>query len=321
MKRAERPPVRVAIPIAMREALQRRLPSGIEVSWFDDTESAIRAAADSEVLWIGFPGSGRREDIERALEAGPHLRWLTTPAAGVDGMPLDAIAKRGLTLTNGAGLHAVPIAEFVVMAMLAAAKDFPEFVRAQDRSEWLNQPPSLGELQGSRALVVGLGGIGQAIAERLRAFGVEVTGVRRSSAEGSLGPDQWRPRLPDFDWVIIAAPLTSGTTHVIGESELRAMKPTAWLVNIARGGLVDQDTLVRALREGWIGGAYLDATDPEPLPSESPLWTMPNVIISPHSSAASTRLTERMAELFLDNLDRFLSERPLRNTVDLRAGY
>jgi phosphoglycerate dehydrogenase-like enzyme len=313
--------VRIAIPVAMREALQRRLPSGIEVSWFDDTESAIGAAVDSEVLWIGFPGFGRREDVERALDAGPRLRWLTTPAAGVDSMPLEVIARRGLTLTNGAGLHSVPIAEFVVMAMLAAAKDFPEFVRAQDRSQWLDQPPTLGELQESRALVVGLGGIGQAIAERLRAFGVEVTGVRRSGAEGSLGPDQWRPRLPDFDWVIMAAPLTSGTTHVIGETELRAMKRTAWLVNIARGGLVDQTMLVRALREGWIGGAYLDTTDPEPLPSESPLWTMPNVIISPHSSAASTRLTERMAELFLDNLDRFLSERPLRNAVDLRAGY
>jgi phosphoglycerate dehydrogenase-like enzyme len=119
----------------------------------------------------------------------------------------------------------------------------------------------------------------------------------------------------------LATPLTTGTTHAIGEPELRAMKRTAWLVNIARGALVDHAALVRALREGRIGGAYLDATDPEPLPPESPLWTMPNVIISPHSSAASTRLTERMVGLFLDNLDRFLSERPLRNVVDLEAGY
>jgi phosphoglycerate dehydrogenase-like enzyme len=311
----------MAIPAGMREALQQGLAGAVEVSWYDGTDSAIHAAADSEVLWIGSTAFGRREDIERAIEAGPHLRWLTTPAAGVDNVPLDAIQKRGLTLTNGAGLHAVPIAEFVVMAMLAAAKRFPEFVRAQARSEWLSQPSALGELQGSRALVVGMGGIGQAIAGRLRAFGVELTGVRRSSAEGSLRPDEWRARLGDFDWVILATPLTTGTTHAIGEPELRAMKRTAWLVNIARGALVDHAALVRALREGRIGGAYLDATDPEPLPPESPLWTMPNVIISPHSSAASTRLIERMVGLFLDNLDRFLSERPLRNTVDLRAGY
>lgn len=320
-QRPERAAVKVAIPAGMREALQPRLDSRIEVSWFHDTESGIGAAADSDVLWIGSPAFGRGEDIERAIEAARRLRWLTTPAAGVEGMPLQAIASRGLTLTNGAGLHAVPIAEFVVMAMLAAAKEFREFVRAQDRSEWMSQPPTLGELQGSSALIVGLGGIGQAIAERLRAFGVEVTGVRRSGAGGSLRPEQWRDRLAGFDWVIIAAPLTGGTTHVIGESELRAMKRTAWLVNIARGGLVDQTMLVRALREGWIGGAYLDVTDPEPLPSESPLWTIPNVIISPHSSALSARLYERVAELFFDNLDRFLSGRPLRNVVDLGAGY
>jgi phosphoglycerate dehydrogenase-like enzyme len=311
----------LAIPVGMREALEPRLPEGVQVTWFDDTDGAIRAAANSEVLWIGFSAFGRREDIERAIEAGPRLRWLTTPAAGVEGVPLETVERRGLALTNGAGLHAVPIAEFAVMAMLAAAKGFPEFVRAQDRSEWLSPPPERGELQDSRALVVGLGGIGRAIAGRLRAFGVEVTGVRRSGAEGTLGPDQWRPRLADFDWVILAAPLTTGTTHVIGETELRAMKRTAWLVNIARGGLIDHAALVRALREGWIGGAYVDATDPEPLPSESPLWTMPNVIVTPHSSAISTRLTERVVDLFLDNLDRFLSERPLRNLVDLRAGY
>jgi phosphoglycerate dehydrogenase-like enzyme len=313
--------MRVALPNHMRELLQPRVPEGIDVSWYGDLEEALRAAATADVLWISFPSFTSREQIEKALGQGRQLDWLTTPGAGVDSFPLDAIHRRRLTLTNGSGLHATPIAEYVVMALLAAAKGFPELVRAQDRSEWLSRPPGLGELEGSRALVVGMGQIGRAIADRLRALNVEVTGVRRSGAEGSLRPDEWRAHLPNFDWVVLATPLTTGTSHLVGSSELGAMKKTAWLANIARGGLIDPDALVEALRDGSIGGAYLDATDPEPLPADSPLWKLPNVIISPHSSWASERLDQRAADLFLDNLERYRSGRPLRNVVDLEAGY
>jgi phosphoglycerate dehydrogenase-like enzyme len=311
----------LALPSTMREALEPRLPDGVDTTWYEDRESALRAAAGAEVLWIGFPAFNSSEAIEKAVNEGRELRWLTTPAAGVDHFPLDAIRRHRLTLTNGSGLHAAPISEYVVMALLAAAKGFGELVRAQDRSEWLSRPPALGDLDGSRALVVGMGNIGGAIAERLRAFGVEVIGVRRSGAGGSLRPDEWRAKLPDFDWVILATPLTADTSQVIGASELRAMKQTAWLANIARGRLVDQPALIEALREGSIGGAYLDANDPEPLPPESPLWNMPNVIITPHSSWASSRLDGKAADLFLDNLDRYRSGNALRNVVDLEAGY
>jgi phosphoglycerate dehydrogenase-like enzyme len=311
----------LALPSTMREALEPRLPSGIDTSWYDDREGALSAAARAEVLWIGFPAFQSREDIEKAVNEGRELRWLTTPGAGVDQFPLDAIRRHRLTLTNGSGLHAAPISEYVVMALLAAAKGFGELVRAQDRAEWLSRPPALGDLEGSRALVVGMGNIGSAIAERLRAFGVEVTGVRRSGADGSLRPDEWRARLPDFDWVILATPLTADTSGVIGPSELRAMKQTAWLANIARGRLVDQPALIQALGDRSIGGAYLDANDPEPLPPESPLWKMPNVIVTPHSSWASTRLDAKVADLFLDNLNRYRSGNALRNVVDLDAGY
>ncbi len=305
----------------MREALEPRFPDGVDTGWYEDTEGALRAAAGAEVLWIGFPAFQAREDIEKAVNEGRGLRWLTTPAAGVDHFPLDAIRRHKLRLTNGSGLHAAPISEYVVMALLAAAKGFPDLVRAQDRPEWLSRPPALGDLEGSRALVVGMGNIGSAIAVRLRSFGVEVTGVRRSGAGGALRPDEWRARLPDFDWVILATPLTADTTRVIGPSELRAMKQTAWLANIARGRLVDQPALIGALRDGSIGGAYLDANDPEPLPPESPLWSLPNVIITPHSSWASSRLDGKAADLFLDNLNRYRSGAALRNVVDLEAGY
>jgi phosphoglycerate dehydrogenase-like enzyme len=311
----------LALPSSMREELESGLPEGIDTSWYEDTGDALRAAAGAEVLWIGFPAFKSSEDIEKAVDQGRELRWLTTPGAGVDHFPLDAIRRHGLTLTNGSGLHAAPIAEYVAMALLAAAKGFPDLVRAQDRSEWLGRPPALGDLEGSRALVIGMGSIGGAIADRLRAFGVEVTGVRRSGTGGSIRPDEWRARLAEFDWVILATPLTSDTSHVIGPAELRAMKQTAWLANIARGRLVDQRALIEALRDKSIGGAYLDATDPEPLPPESPLWDMPNVIITPHSSWASARLERRIADLFLDNLERYRSGHALRNVVDLEAGY
>lgn len=311
----------LALPSSMREALEPRLPEGTYTSWYEDSAGALRAAAGAEVIWIGFPAFKSSEDIEKAVDQGRELRWLTTPGAGVDHFPLDAIRRHGLMLTNGSGLHAAPISEYVAMALLAAAKGFPELVRAQDRSEWMSRPPALGDLEGSRALVIGMGNIGGAIADRLRAFGVEVTGVRRSGADGSLRPDEWRAQLGEFDWVILATPLTADTSHVIGPSELQAMKQTAWLANIARGRLVDQAALIEALREQSIGGAYLDATDPEPLPPESPLWDMPNVIITPHSSWASARLDRRVADLFLDNLERYRSGKALRNVVDLEAGY
>jgi phosphoglycerate dehydrogenase-like enzyme len=313
--------MRLALPANMREKLERRLPEGDDASWYEDPESAFPTASEAEVLWVGSPPFNSAESIEKAVDEGRRLRWLTTPGAGVDSVPLEAIRRRGLTLTNGAGLHATPIAEYVVMALLAAAKGFPELVRAQDRSEWLSRPPALGELKGTRALVIGMGSIGGAVASRLRALGVEVTGVTRSGTESSLRPDEWRSRLSGFDWVILATPLTAATSHLIGPAELSTMKKNAWLANIARGGLVDQAALIEALSQGSIGGAYLDATDPEPLPPQSPLWKLPNAIISPHSSWASTRLYDRAADLFLDNLDRYRSGRPLRNVVDLEAGY
>jgi phosphoglycerate dehydrogenase-like enzyme len=216
---------------------------------------------------------------------------------------------------------AVPIAEYLVMAILAAAKGFPELVRAQDRREWLPRPPACGELAGTRALVLGYGSIGRAAADRLRGLEVEVVGVRTRPSEDSVGPDEWRSRLAEFDWVILTLPLTRRTRCVIGKAELASMKSTAWVFNVSRGGLIDPVALEQALRAGTIGGAYLDVTDPEPLPPESPLWTLTNAIITPHSSWATEKMTERAVALFLDNLNRYRSGEPLLNVVDLDAGY
>ncbi len=197
-------------------------------------------------------------------------------------------------------------------------------VRAQDRREWLRDAPGKVELEDSRALIIGYGAIGRRIGRMLEGFGVHVTGVRRSLAgePDMLGPNEWKPRLGEYDWVIVAAPATSETAHLIGASELAAMKPSAFLVNIARGTLVDQQALIAALEQRQIAGAHLDVTDPEPLPAEHPLWVTPNALITMHlSGRAQTRMFERAAKLFLDNLARFRAGEPLINEVDLDLGY
>ena len=311
--------LRLALPARFREVLNP-LPPECDAAWYEDGGQAPRAVDRAEVLWLNL---WRRPEIEATIRAGGDLRWVFSHSAGVETFPLDLFRERHIRLTNGAGLHAVPIAEYVVMGMLAAAKGLPALVRAQERKQWLTDPPAFGELSETRALIIGYGQIGRAIAERLRGFGVDVIGARRRESDepGVLAGDVWRDRLPDFDWVVLCTPVTPGTHKLIGRSELARMKPSAWLVNIARGALVDESELITALREKRLGGAYLDVTDPEPPPPDSALWTLPNVILTPHSSWASNRFLARAAELFLDNLERYRAGRQLRNLVDLEAGY
>lgn len=311
--------MRLALPAAVRDHLDR-MPPGHDVAWYADFEECRAAAASAEVLWLDF---FRRPQVEAPLREADGLRWVFTRGAGMDGQPLHLYRERGVVLTNGSGIGAGPISESLVLAMLAAAKRFPDLVRAQDRAEWLSRPPAYGELQGTKALVLGYGDIGRALAARLAPFGVEVVGVRRQLDEDPavLGPDDWRPRLGEFDWVVVTVASYAANRHLVGAPELAAMKPRAWLLNVTRGWIVDQAALLEALRDGRIGGAYLDVTDPEPLPAESALWRLPNVIVTPHSSWASTRFAERGAALFLDNLGRYLAGAPLRNVVDLQIGY
>jgi len=311
--------MRIVLPAALREQLGA-LPDGVEPAWYSDYEECHAAIGDAEVLWLDF---FRRTQIEVLLRDGARLRWVFSRGAGMDRQPLERYRERGLVLTNGSGLAAGPIAESLVLAMLAAAKRFPDLVRAQDRAEWLRRPPGYGELQGTRALVLGYGEIGRAVAARLTGFGVEVVGVRRRPAEDPavIGPDDWRSRLGEFDWVLVTVASTEANRHLVGAAELAGMRADAWILNVTRGWIIDQAALLEALRAGRLGGAYLDVTDPEPLPADSELWRLPNVIITPHTSWASARFAERSAGLFLDNLGRYLAGTPLRNVVDLEAGY
>jgi len=298
---------------AMRPLLEPHLPPQVAPRWFTSIDEAIAMARDTEIGWLDVRPTAPIRDI---VMAAGQLRWLNTLFAGTDHFPLDTLVQRGTMMTNGVGVNTIPVAEYAVMGMLAAAKNFAQVVRIGDAREWPEYAPGTAELFESRALIVGMGAIGQAIAERLAGFGVAVTGVRRRD-----GVD-WRAQLDQYDWVILAAPATAETQHMMSTAEFAAMKPTAWIVNIGRGSLVDQDALVAALDARAIAGAVLDVTDPEPLPPAHPLWGRPNVLITMHFSGRSqTRMFERAARLFLANLDRYLAGEPLHNLVDLSLGY
>lgn len=303
----------------IRPLLDGRLPDWVEPRWFMSTEELLDLAPEAEIGWFDtYDLPARSESARRAVS----LKWMNTLGAGVEELPLDIFRAQGVVLTNGAGINAVTIAEYAVMGMLVVAKGYRQVMRAAERHKWLSDSPGKVELFGSKALVIGAGAIGGGIAERLAPFGVEVTKVRRTPGPGELGPDDWRARLGEFDWVIVTAPSTDATEHMIGESELAAMKPTATLMNFARGNLVDQPALVAALKARRIGAAWLDVVDPEPLPPEHELWTLDNAHISMHlSGRAQNLMFIRSADRFLANLDRWHRGEPLSHVVDLGAGY
>ena len=312
--------MKAVLPALARPLLEPRLPADLEVAWFATPAEANAGIADAAVAWVDMQPTSLVADAIR--HAGPALRWVSTIYAGLDAFPLDLLAEREVTITNGVGINAVAVAEYAVMGVLAAAKRFDRVVEAQGRREWLRDAPGKVELDGTAALIIGYGTIGRLVGDRLSAFGVQVTGVTRSGADGTIGPDAWRARLPEFDWIVLGAPSTPETKAMVGAAELAACKPTAWLVNVARGDMVDQDALLAALGAGQIGGAFLDTVDPEPLLPGHPLWAAPNCMLTMHLSGRSqTRMFERAAALFIDNLGAFRDGRPMRNVANPRRGY
>lgn len=311
----------LTLPAIVRALLEPHLPPEAEVRWFTTREEAFAMVVGAEVGWLDM---WDKRDTFRAIELGESLRWVATIHAGLDGFPLALMAERGTRITNGTGINAFAVADYAVLGMLALAKDLPAVIRAADRHEWLRDSPGKGEMDGTKALIVGYGAIGRAIGKRIEAFGVEVTSVRRTpqGEPGMLGPNDWKERLGEFDWLILAAPATAETAHLIGAAEFRAMKKSAFLINIARGSLVDQTALIAALEAGEIAGAHLDVTDPEPLPPADPLWNAPHTLITMHlSGRAQTSMFRRAASLFVDNLGRYRAGERLVNEVDFALGY
>ncbi len=312
--------MKAVLPAIARPLLEPRLPAAIEAAWFTNPEEANAMIADADIAWVDMQPT--RLVAEAIGAAGPSLKWVSTIYAGLDAFPLGRLRDGGVTVTNGAGINAYAVAEYAVMGVLAGAKRFDEVIRAHDAHEWPKDARGKVELFETSALIVGYGAIGRLIGERLAAFGVDVTGVTRSGRDGTLTPDAWQAKLGAFDWVILAAPSTDATKAIIGAAELAAMKDSAWLINIARGDMIDDDALIAALEAGKIGGAFLDPTNPEPLPPEHPLWSAPNCMITMHLSGRSqTKMFHRAADLFVKNAHAFVAGEPMTNVVDLDAGY
>lgn len=310
-----------ALPTEARPYLEHQLPTGVEARWFNGKAQALVAGKGATVGWFDI---GHRDDFADAVRNATDLKWLFTKLAGVDGLPLEELAARKIVFTNCPGLAAPTVSEYVLLGMLSIAKGYREIIKAEMKHEWLTIPPGKVELMGSSALIVGYGSIGRMIEERLKAFGVTVSVVRRTpvSGEHAIGPTQWRARLGEFDWIILTAPATTETTRMIGATELSAMKKTAVLVNVARGSLVDQDALVTALVQRDIAAAFLDVTEPEPLPADHPLWSLENAHITMHLSGRSrTHEMPLTAKRFLENLHLYCEGKPLLYQVDLQLGY
>lgn len=298
---------------------------------------AIKARADVVVTdAAGLPEAARGADVlflwdffSSALgEAWPNadkLKWVHVAAAGVDAMMFDELRASEVAVTNAHGTFDTPIAEFVLASILAHDKQLHRSKELQQQSVWKHR--ELTRTGGSRVLVAGTGGIGRATARLLRAVGLEVRGVGRTARDndGDFGTVVPSADLAEHagwaDHVVLIAPLTEQTRHMMNAEVLAAMKPTAHLINVGRGALVDEAALVEALRDGTIRGAGLDVFEEEPLPESSPLWDMPNVLVTPHISGVNPHYNRRVTELFRDNLARFLVGEPLRNLVIEERGY
>jgi phosphoglycerate dehydrogenase-like enzyme len=275
--------------------------------------------ADVEIAFFsGDLYPARTRPFWRALRDCPRLRWLHSFSAGVDHPVFARVAERGVRLTTSSGANAVTVAEGVVMSILALARHLPRFLDAQRRHAW--QPRDVDGLEEAVLGVLGLGPIGLAVARLGAAFGMRVIGVRRRPT-GDEGCETWPlarldELLPLVDWLVLALPLTAETRAIVDARALARLRPSARLVNVGRGKLVDEGALIEALTAGRLAGAALDVFAVEPLPPESPLWDLPNVLVTPHVAGSDPANEARVAAMFLDNLARYERGEPLLNEIE-----
>jgi len=277
-------------------------------------------------IFVGY--SLRTDQLKHAKK----LKWIHSTAAGVAQLTYPELRESGILVTNPRGVFSVPMAEHTMGLLISIARNFPDSVRFQDKSTWGQQQlwdksQQLTELNGKVLLIVGYGSIGEELAKRAQAFGIRVWGVTRSGngetsfVEKILPARDLHRALPEADYVVIAAPETAETKHLIGTKEINCMKRGARLINVGRGSLLDESALIAALESGHLGGAAIDVASQEPLPENSPLWKAKNLSITPHTSAVSDYLWQRETALLVELLDLWLSGRKMKNVVDLARGY
>ncbi|ORM37873.1 D-2-hydroxyacid dehydrogenase [Williamsia sp. 1135] len=301
---------------------QIRQVANVRLATTADLGGALAADGGADVLMLwDFFSAALKDNWEQAQA----LKWVHVSAAGVDAMMFDELRASSITITNAHGVFDGPIAEFVLGSIIAQDKQFHVSKRYQQLKHWERRDTI--RTAGRSALVIGTGGIGRAVASLLRAAGLQVTGAGRIARTEDpdfgtvLRTDELAEYAGDFDNIVTIAPLTEQTAQMIDADVLTAMKPSAHLINVGRGQLVDEKALIAALREGQIAAASLDVFETEPLAADNPLWDMENVHISAHMSGDVVGWRDELAQLFLTNLQRYAASEPLANEVDKEAGY
>ncbi|MGH9569348.1 MAG: D-2-hydroxyacid dehydrogenase, partial [Candidatus Angelobacter sp.] len=292
---------------------------------YDNFDKVSQEIGDTDVF-IGF--SLRPEQFA----AGARLKWIHSPAAAIHQLMFPELLRSEVIVTNSSSVHGPVVAEHAIALLLALAKRLPQAMRFQRAKVWAQaklweEQPRPREVAGATVLVVGMGGIGNEFAVRAKALGMKVLAIRENPSKGAGAADavfsaaQIDEVLPQADYVLLCTPVTPATASIINAARLSRMKPDSYLINVGRGPLIDQVALLEALDGNRIGGAALDVFVEEPLPASSPLWSLENLLITPHTAAVTERLWERHYDLIVDNMNRFIAGQPLLNTVDKRRGY
>ena len=302
------------------DALRAALPDDRIIS---ASEADLGSIAEAEVALGGFSVERLRAVVANA----PKLRWLHTFSAGVDRHVPELAGRPDVLLTNNTGAYDAPISEHVIAMIFAAAKRLPQHLAAQGRSEWQREVPH-ADVRGATLVILGMGSIGTELARLASGIGMRVIGIRRDPSrpggpgvERVVAPERFAEVVPEADYLVVTAALTPKTLGMVSAEIIGALKPTAWLINIARGPIIDEAALAAALKDRRIGGAALDVFETEPLPATSPLWSLDNAILTPHVSNSSPKVRERSLALVVENVRRFKAGERLLNLVDRSLGY
>jgi phosphoglycerate dehydrogenase-like enzyme len=311
-------------PAWLRERLQSEFPQ-LKVLQLPNYDRVPEEIADTDVFigWFLRP--------EQFL-AAKKLKWIHSPAAAVHQLMFPEVVGSSVLVTNSTGVHGPVVAEHAIAVLLALAKRLPQAMRYQAKKKWSQEQlwqerPRPREVDGATVAVIGMGVIGSEFTRRAKALGMKVLAVRENPGKGTggadevFGPSQIDEVVPRADYVLLCTPVTPATSHIMNRARLKKMKPDAYLINVARGTLIDGPDLLEALRNRTIAGAALDVFEEEPLPEQSPFWELDNVLITPHTAAVTERLWERHFNLIVENLNRFMAGKPLLYEVDKRRGY
>lgn len=309
-------------PEWLKPRLEREFPQ-LDITLHDRYDDLEHWITDAEI----FLGWSLRGD---QIKAASKLRWIHSTAAAVHALMSPELIASDIVVTNARSVHGPVVAEHAIALLFAAAKRFSFCAHYQQQKHWAQDEIwelRPGEIAGATVAVVGLGSIGEPVARHARGLGMHVIAVREHPDRGAgpahevFGASDLDTALPGCDFVILAAPVTPRTERLISATQLSRMKPCAWLINVARGSLVDEAALISALRNKHIGGAALDVFEDEPLPVESELWRLPNVLITPHTAGLTDKMWQRQYELLSENMRRYFVGQPLLNVVDKHTGY